>query len=92
MRQLMEEAKVLMASGDATTAAAMDFARRFRATTEHIKSSEPPQLTALRPKLKAMLADAGSDPDVLQKLEAFAFVEKALANLKAKEDNSESQE
>jgi MerR family transcriptional regulator, thiopeptide resistance regulator len=85
MRQLMEEAKVLMASGDATTAAAMDFARRFRATTEHIKSSEPPQLTALRPKLKAMLADAGSDPDVSQKLEAFAFVEKALANLKAQE-------
>ena len=92
MRQLMEEAKVLMASGDATTAAAMDFARRFRATTEHLKSREPPQLTALRPKLKAMMADAGSDPDVSQKLEAFAFVEKALANLKAQEDNSESQE
>jgi hypothetical protein len=32
-----------------------------------------------------MLADAGSDPDVSQKLEAFAFVEKALANLKAQE-------
>jgi DNA-binding transcriptional MerR regulator len=42
MRQLMEEAKALMTSGDATTAAAMDFARRFRATTEHLKSSEPP--------------------------------------------------
>jgi DNA-binding transcriptional MerR regulator len=89
MRQLMEEAKALMTSGDATTAAAMDFARRFRATAEHLKSSEPAPLTALRPKLKAMMDDARSDPDVSQKLEVFAFVEKALANLKAKEDNSE---
>ena len=92
MKQLLEEAKALMTSGDATTAAAMDLARRFRATTEHLKSSEPPPLTALRPKLKAMMDDARSDPDVSQKLEVFAFVEKALANLKAKEDNSESQE
>ena len=92
MKQLMEEARALMASGDATTAAAMDFARRFRATTEHLKSSEPPPLTALRPKLKAMMDDARSDPGVSQKLEVFAFVEKALANLKAKEDHSESQD
>jgi DNA-binding transcriptional MerR regulator len=92
MRQLMEEAKALMTSGDATTAAVMDFARRFRATAEHLKSSEPSPLTALRPKLRAMMDDARSDPDVSQKLEVFAFVEKALANLKAKEDNSESQE
>jgi MerR family transcriptional regulator, thiopeptide resistance regulator len=92
MRQLMEEAKALMASGDATTAAAMDFARRFRATTEHLKSSEPPLLTALRPKLKAMVDDARSDPAVSQKMEWLAFVEKALANLKAQEDNSASEE
>src|SRR5262249_22698358 len=37
MKQLMEEARALMMSGDATTAAAMDFARRFRATSEHLK-------------------------------------------------------
>ena len=92
MRQLMEEARALMTSGDVTTAAAMDFARRFRATGKHLKSSAPSPLTALRPKLKAMMEDARSDPDVSQKLEVFAFVEKALANLKAKEDNSESQE
>ena len=92
IKQLMEEAKALMASGDATTAAAMDFARRFRATTEHLKSSEPPPLTALRPKLKAMMDDAQSNPVVSQQMEVFAFVKKALANLKAKEDNSESQE
>jgi MerR family transcriptional regulator, thiopeptide resistance regulator len=88
MRQLMEEAKALMTSGDATTAAAMDFARRFRATTNHLKSSEPPQLTALRPKLKAMMDDARSDPEVSQRLEVLAFVEKSFANLKAQEDNS----
>jgi hypothetical protein len=92
MRQLVEEAKALMTSGDATTAAAMDFARRFRATAEHLKSSEPPPLTALRPKLKAMMDDAQSDPNVSQKSEVFTFVGKALANLKAQEDNSASQE
>ena len=92
MKQLFEEARALMTSGDATTSAAMDFARRFRATTEHLKSSAPSPLTALRPKLKAMMDDARSDPDVSQKLEVFAFVEKALANLKAQDDNSESQE
>jgi MerR family transcriptional regulator, thiopeptide resistance regulator len=90
MRQLLEEAKALMTSGDATTVAAMDFARRFRATTEHLKSSEPSPLTALRPKLKAMMDDAQSDPVVSQKMEVFAFVKKALANLKAQEDNSAS--
>jgi MerR family transcriptional regulator, thiopeptide resistance regulator len=90
IKQLLEEAKALMTSGDATTAAAMDFARRFRATGQALKSSEP--LTALRPKLKAMMDDARSDPDVSQKLEVFAFVGKALANLKVQEDNSASQE
>jgi DNA-binding transcriptional MerR regulator len=90
--QLMEEARALMTSGDATTTAAMDFARRFRTTTTHLKGSEPSQLTALRPKLKAMMDAARADPDVSQKLEVLAFVEKALANLKAKEANDESQE
>jgi DNA-binding transcriptional MerR regulator len=92
MKQLLEEAKALMTSGDATTAAAMDLARRFRATTEHLKNSEPSLLTALRPKLKAMVDDARSDPAVSQKMEVLAFVEKALANLKAQEDNSASEE
>jgi DNA-binding transcriptional MerR regulator len=92
MKQLLEEARALMTSGDATTAAAMDFARRFRATGKHLKSSAPSPLTALRPKLKAMMDDARSDPAVSQKMEVFAFVEKALANLKAQEDNSASKE
>jgi len=91
-KQLLEEAKALMSSGDATTAAAMDLARRFRATIQHLKSSEPSLLTALRPKLKAMVDDARSDPAVSQKMEVLAFVEKALANLKAQEDSSAREE
>jgi uncharacterized protein with von Willebrand factor type A (vWA) domain len=59
MKQLMEEAKALMTSGDATTATAMDFARCFRATTEHLKSmrfhtastlSRRFEMTASRPR------------------------------------------
>jgi MerR family transcriptional regulator, thiopeptide resistance regulator len=92
MKQLLEEAKTLMTSGDATTVAAMDFARRFRATGKHLKSSAPPLLTALKPKLRAMIDDAQSDPEVSQKLEVLAFVEKALANLKAQEDNGAREE
>jgi len=92
MKQLMAEARNLMTSGDATTAAAMDFATRFRAITQNLKSSEPPVLTALRPQLKAMMDDARSDPAASQKLEVFAFVEKALAHLKTQENNSASGE
>jgi DNA-binding transcriptional MerR regulator len=92
MKQLMAEARTLMSSGDATTAAVMDFARRFRATREHLKSRAPSSLTALTPKFKAMMDDARSDPAVSQKLEVFAFVEKTLANLQAQEDNSASKE
>ena len=92
MKQLMAEARNLMTSGDATTAPAMDFARRFRAITQNLKSSEPSVLAALRPQLKAMMDDARSDPAASQKLEVFTFVEKALAHLKAQENNSSSGE
>jgi len=92
IKQLFQEARTLMTSGDAATAAAMDLARRFRATARHLKSSAPSPLTALSPKFKAMMDDARSDPDVSQKLEVFAFVEKAIENLKAQEDNGASRE
>ena len=92
IKELFAEARALMTSGDATTAAAIDFARRFRAAALHLKSSAPSPLTALSPKFKAMMDDARSDPHVSQQLEVFAFVEKALANLKAQQDNSTSEE
>jgi DNA-binding transcriptional MerR regulator len=90
-KNLIEEAKALMASGDATSAAAMDFARRFRALNKQMTSSPSP-VPALQPKLKAMVDDARSDPKASQKLEVFGFIEKALANLKAREDNGTSEE
>ena len=92
MKELLDEARILMTSGDATTAAAMDFARRFRATGKHLNSNAPSPLTALKPKLKTMMDDARSDPAVSQKLDVLAFVEKALANLKAQENSRASQE
>lgn len=92
MQQLLEEAKVLMVSEDATTAAALDFARRFRAAGRHLKSIAPSPLTALQPKLQAMMADARSDPVVSQKVAVIAFIEQALANLKAQEGSCAVQE
>jgi DNA-binding transcriptional MerR regulator len=85
LNQLLEEARALMMSGDATTPAAIDFARRFRSVTEKLKSSEPSAMAALRPKMKAMVDDARSDPGTSQKLEILCFVENAVANLKAQE-------
>jgi hypothetical protein len=89
MKQLLEEASALMACGDATTAAALDFARRFRTTGRHLKNSAPSPLIDLKPKLKAMMDDARSDPGASPKLEVFAFIDKALANLKAQEEINE---
>ncbi len=86
-KDLVEEAKALMASGDATSAAAMDLARRFQALTRQLTSS-PSAVTALKPQLKAMVDDARSDPDASQKIEVFGFIEKAIANLKAQEGNT----
>jgi DNA-binding transcriptional MerR regulator len=93
MKQLVEEAQALMMSGDATAAAAMDFARRFRATGQALRSSAQwAPLAAMRPQLKAMMDDARSDPAVSRKMQWMTFVEKALANLKAQEDNGASAE
>jgi DNA-binding transcriptional MerR regulator len=92
MKQLLEDAKALMTSGDATTVAAMDLAKRFRATAGQVKLSEPSHLKSALPKLKAMMDDALSDPNVAQQIEVLAFVRKATANLKAKKDNGAGQE
>ena len=68
----------------------MDFARRFRTLKKQLTSSPSP-VPALQPKLKAMVDDARSDPEASQKLEVFGFIEKATANLKAREDNGTSE-
>jgi DNA-binding transcriptional MerR regulator len=87
-KALMEEANALMASGDATSAAAMDLARRFLALSHQVKSSTS-LVTALKSKMKAALDDARSDPEASQKLEVISFIEKAMTNLKAQERGAE---
>ena len=87
-KALMEEATALMASGDATSAAAMDFARRFRALTKQLMSNPSPA-TAVMPTLTATTDDARSDREALLKVEVFDFIEKAIANLKAQEGDAE---
>jgi hypothetical protein len=84
----MEEATVLMASGDTTSAAAMDFARRFRALTNQLMSNPSPA-TAVMPTLTAKTDDARSDREALMKVEVFKFIETAVANLKTQEAGAE---
>jgi DNA-binding transcriptional MerR regulator len=87
---LMEEAAVLMASGDATTPAATDFARRFLALTAQV-NSRPSPVPAMTPRVKAALDDARSDPEASPKMEVFGFIQTALANLQARESDAADQ-
>jgi len=93
LKELMEEAKALVASGDdATSAAAMDLARRYVACGKQLMGSDPSPMTALKPKIKAMWEDVRTDPEASQKLspipQATDFIVKAIKNLKAREDIS----
>jgi DNA-binding transcriptional MerR regulator len=88
VKSLLEEAGALMASGDATSPAAMDFARRIQAFSKQVTSGPSP-LAALQPKLRASLDDARSDPGASQKIEVVGFIQKAVANLKAHEIDTE---
>jgi hypothetical protein len=88
-KELLGEAKALMMSGDATSAAAMDFARRYRANIDQLKSSDSSPVMALTPKLKAMWEDMQSDPEASQKIEVLDFIRKAVTNLKAQEGDTE---
>ena len=87
-RGLMEEAAALMASGDAATPAAMDFARRFRALTAQVNRSPSP-VPAMAPRMRAALDEARSDPQASPAMEVFGFIQKALANLQARESDAE---
>ena len=87
-KALMKEATVLMASGDATSAEAMDFARRFRALTEQLMSSPSPAGAVMR-TLAAKTGDARPDRKALLKIGVFGFIAMAVANLKAQENAAE---
>jgi DNA-binding transcriptional MerR regulator len=87
-KALMEEAAVLMASGDPASAAAMDLARRYLAYSMQVKTSPSP-VAALMPKFKAMVEDAWTDPEASRKMEVTDFIEKAIANLNAQASDTE---
>ena len=87
-KALMKEATALMASGDATSAEAMDFARRFRALTEQLMSSPSPAGAVMR-TLAAKTGDARPDRKALLKIGVFGFIATAVANLKAQENAAE---
>ena len=59
----------------------MDLARRFRALGKQSGSLPVPA-----PKVLTMPDDARADPEVAKKMELLDFIEKAMANLKARED------
>jgi len=92
MKELLEEAKALMASGeDPTSTAALDLAKRLRAGGERLKGSDLSLVTALSPKWKALWNDVQSDPEISQKMspapEVVGFISKAMAKLKAQEES-----
>ncbi|HEY1928389.1 MAG TPA: MerR family transcriptional regulator [Caulobacteraceae bacterium] len=89
-KALLEEAMVLIASVDATSAEAMDFARRFRVVTSQLMSNPSPA-TAVMPTLTAKTDDAQADREALMKVEVFRFIGAAEANLKAQESRAKGQ-
>ena len=78
-------AQALMQTGDHTSPAAMDMARRFRALTRPFMTDDPEALA----KYRAVWADALKDDATAAKLtpnrQILAFVERAMAHLKAQE-------
>jgi len=88
-KEILEEAKTLMASGDATSPEAMTLARRIVALRKQIMTSDTSPVPTLEPKFKAAMDDARSDPEASQKIEVLGFIQKAVANLEAQESNAE---
>lgn len=82
---LLGEAQALLQIGDHTSPAAQNMARRFRAATRPFMSNDPETLA----KYRAVWTDAMKDDATAAKLatnrQIFAFVERAMAHLKAQE-------
>ena len=74
-RDLMEEARVLMEAGDATSEAAMDFARRYRELMTKLKSN-PAMSMSMASRLSLTLEAVRSGPAVMQKMKVFAYIAK----------------
>jgi DNA-binding transcriptional MerR regulator len=80
---MMAEALALMKTGDPTSPASQDLARRWNAMAEQLKPDDP----AIKAKAKTSWNNAISDPETAGKLaqyrEIFAFVDQAIAHWKA---------
>lgn len=90
-KKLMEEAKTLMPSGDATSPTAIALARRFQENSRKLKDSAPSFLTDIPSKSKSLWDDVRSDPEVSQKIspmpEVVDFVRKIVTNFKSQKSN-----
>ncbi len=86
-RDLMEEARVLMEAGDATSEAAMDFARRYRELMTKLKSN-PAMSMSMASRLNLTLEAVRSGPAVLQKMKVFGYIAKVQKNLKKLEEKA----
>jgi len=89
-KDLLKEAKSLMASGDATSPEAMSLARRILALRTQVMTSSTSPGATLAPKIEVVMDDARSDPEAWQKMEVLGFMQKAIANLKAQKSAAES--
>ena len=81
---LITEAYALMKTGDPTSSASQDLARRWSAMAEQISAAAP----TIKAKGRAVWDDAMKDPAVVSKMalnrEIFAFVNQAVEYLKAR--------
>lgn len=81
---MLDEAKELMASGDDTSMAAMDFASRFLAFSNQAVDSSS-ALGVLKPKILAAVSEAQSLADNAPKLEVLEFIKRVVINLQTRE-------
>jgi hypothetical protein len=83
---LMAEWQALIQTGDPTSPAAQDMARRWSSFIGRLPFHD----TEIRNKEKAILKDAMNDPEAAEKLKLYreigAFAERAVAHLKAQEE------
>jgi len=84
---MIAEAYALMKTGDPTSPASQDMARRWAAIREQILSANP----GIAAKGRAVMDDAMADPAVAGKMalnrEIFAFVRQAVEHLKSQTDS-----
>lgn len=82
---LIAEAKALMAKGDPASPAAIDLARRWQAQVAKFTGGDPELFKRAGQVWKDAMADPEAAPKLPMNPEIFAFVGKAMENLKERE-------